>query len=83
MRAPGEGAVASAVTGKIFGGSGGEEFDLSSRMDEKARAHEDALDRKGLGKKSDSDGWTGKKGTVDLGEALAGRGAGVVLAAEE
>lgn len=72
MRAPGEGDVASAVTGKTFGGHG-EESGLTENMEEKTRHHEDALHGRGerTGKDIEgegSEGWTGKKGEVDLGK---------------
>lgn len=87
MRAPGEGDVADAVTGKRFGGHG-EQEGLTENMDEKTRAHADALHERGqrTGKEieeEEKEDWTGKKGDVDLGEALGGRGNAVVLAAEE
>jgi hypothetical protein len=87
MRASGEGDVASAVTGKTFGGHG-EESGLTENMEEKTRHHEDALHGRGerTGKDIEEEGsenWTGKKGEVNLGEALGGRGTAVVLAGEE
>jgi hypothetical protein len=87
MRAPGEGDVASAVTGKKFGGHG-EEEGLTQNMEEKTEAHRDALHERGerTGAEIEEEGkedWTGKKGEVDLGQALGGRGTAVVLAADE
>ncbi len=87
MRAPGEGDVASAVIGKKFGGHG-EEDDLTENMEEKTKAHRDALHERGerTGAEIEEEGkedWTGKKGAVDLGQALGKRGKAVVLAAEE
>lgn len=88
MRAPGEGEVASAVTEKKFGGHG-EEKAMTQNMEEKTQAHKEALHERGErtgaeieGEEGEED-WTGKKGDVDLGEALGGRGKAVVLAAEE
>ena len=88
MRAPGEGEVAAAVTNKADAGGHGEEGALEAGMEDKARQHEEALHARGMrtGKEIEEEGredWTGKKGEVDLGEALGGRGRGVVLAAEE
>ncbi len=87
MRAPGEGDVASAVEEKKFGGHG-EEGELGGNMDEKARAHAAMLHERGerTGREIEEEGredWTGKKGDVDVGEALGGRGTAVVLAAED
>lgn len=87
MRAPGEGDVAAAVEQKKFGGHG-EEGELGENMDEKARDHAAALHERGerTGREIEEEGredWTGKKGEVDVREALGGRGTAVVLAAEE
>lgn len=87
MRPPGEGDVASAVTEKRFGGHG-EEEGLTQNMDEKTKAHKEALHDRGerTGAEIEEEGkedWTGKKGNVDVAEALGGRGTAVVLAAEE
>jgi hypothetical protein len=87
MRAPGEGDVAAAVTEKKFGGHG-EEQALTENMEEKSKAHKEALHEKGqrTGAEIEEEGkedWTGKKGEVDVGEALRGRGTAVVLAAED
>lgn len=87
MRAPGEGDVADAVTEKRFGGHG-EEEELMENMEEKTKAHREALHERGkrAGAEIEEEGnedWTGKKGEVDLGQALGGRGTAVVLAAEE
>ena len=86
MRAPGEGAVADAVAGTSQG-SGGEEKALSADMDRKAAEHNAALRERGqrTGKEieaEEKEDWTGKKKSVDLGEALGGRGTGIVTAAE-
>ena len=87
MRAPGEGDVASAVTEKRFGGHG-EEEGLMQNMDEKTKAHKEALHDRGERtgaeiEEEEKEDWTGKKGDVDVAEALGGRGTAVVLAAEE
>lgn len=87
MRAPGEGEIASAVTEKKFGGHG-EAGGLMEGIEEKSREHREALHARGekTGKEIEEEGredWTGKKGEVDVGEALAGRGTAIVLAAEE
>jgi hypothetical protein len=87
MRAPGEGDVADAVTEKKFGGHG-EEEGLMENIEQKTQAHKEALHERGerTGAEIEEEGkedWTGKKGEVDLGEALGGRGKAVVLAADE
>lgn len=87
MRAPGEGDVASAVTEKKFGGHG-EEEGLMQNMDEKTMAHREALHERGERtgaeiEEEEKEDWTGKKGNVDVAEALGGRGTAVVLAADE
>ena len=86
MRAPGEGDVADAVKGTSRG-SGGEEHSLTSNIDRKAAEHKAALHERGqrTGKEieaEEKEDWTGKKNSVDLGEALGGRGIAVVTAAE-
>lgn len=57
-------------------------------IEEKSRDHREALHAKGekTGKEIEEEGkedWTGRKGDVDVGEALGGRGTAVVLAADE
>ncbi len=87
MRAPGEGDVAHAVKS---GGGGGhaEEQELVGDMDRKRQEHDDELKRRGQRtmeeiEEEDKEDWTGKRGDVDVGEALGGRGNKVVLAPEE
>jgi hypothetical protein len=87
MRAPGEGDVADAVTEKKFGGHG-EQQGLTENMEDKSKAHKEALHEKGhrTGAEIEEEGkedWTGKKGEVDVGQALRGRGTAVVLAADD
>lgn len=87
MRPPGEGDVASAVTDKTFGGHG-EEGSYTENIEEKTQAHDAALHQRGERtgaeiEQEEQEDWTGKKGNVDLGEALGGRGNAVVLAAED
>lgn len=85
MRAPGEGDVADAV--RSGGGGGhGEQESITSNLDAKAEAHKEELHARGQRteaeiEEEEGEDWTGKK--ADIGEALAGRGNKVVLAAEE
>lgn len=87
MRAPGEGDVAEAVR---RGGGGGhaEEGDLAGDLDRKKVEHDEELQRRGKRtsgeiEEEEREDWTGKGGSVDVGEALGGRGTKVVLATEE
>ena len=88
MRAPGEGEVAEAVMrggGKT--GAGGEEESLSQNMGAKTAAHKQALHERGERtgaeiEEEEKEDWTGKKKSVDLGQALGGRGIAVVEAPE-
>ena len=87
MRAPGEGDVAQAVK---QGGGGGhaEEGELTGDMDRKKMEHDEELKKRGERtmeeiEEEEKEDWTGKRGDVDVGEALGGRGNKVVLAAEE
>jgi len=87
MRAPGEGDVADAVTKKKFGGHG-EQQELTENMEEKSKMHKEALHERGQRTEADieeegKEDWTGKKGEVDVGQALRGRGTAVVLAADD
>ena len=90
MRMPGEGDVAQAVTGQGPGGKtggGGEEESLTQNMDAKAEAHKQALHERGERtgaeiEEEEKEDWTGKKNSVDLGQALGGRGIAVVAAPE-
>jgi hypothetical protein len=84
MAVLGEGEVAQAVRSGGGGGHKGE-ADLLENIDQKAKDHEAELKRRGerTGKEieaEESEDWTGKK--ADIGEALGGRGAAVVLAPE-
>ena len=87
MRAPGEGEIADAVR---QGGGGGhnEEKEIGGDMDRKREEHDAELRSRGQRtqeevEEEEKEDWTGRKGDVDVGEALGGRGMGVVLAAEE
>ena len=87
MRAPGEGEIADAVKS---GGGGGhkEEKEIGGDMDRKKEEHDAELKRRGQRtqeevEEEEKEDWTGRKGGVDVGEALGGRGTGVVLAAED
>jgi hypothetical protein len=87
MRAPGEGDVSDAVKS---GGGGGhaEEGDLAGDMDRKKREHDEELKKRGERtveeiEDEEQEDWTGRRGDVDVGEALGGRGNKVVLAPEE
>ena len=90
MRMPGEGDVAEAVTNQGPGGktgAGGEEESLTQNMDAKAEAHKQALHERGERtgaeiEEEEKEDWTGKKNSVDLGQALGGRGIAVVEAPE-
>ena len=88
MRAPGEGDVADAVTkGTGKTGAGGEQESLLQNMDAKTEAHKQTLHERGerTGKEiedEEKEDWTGKKHSVDLGQALSGRGIAVVEAPE-
>lgn len=84
MRAPGEGEVAEAVR---TGGGGGhaEAESITAGLDSKTEAHKEELHARGQRtgaeiEKEEGEDWTDK--TADVGEALAGRDVGVVLAAE-
>ena len=87
MRAPGEGEIADAVKS---GGGGGhnEEKEIGGDMDRKKQEHDAELKRRGQRtqeevEEEEKEDWTGRKDGVDVGEALGGRGTGVVLAAED
>ena len=87
MRASGEGEVAQAVK---QGGGGGhaEEDDLAGDLDRKKEEHDQELKHRGMRtsqeiEEEEKEDWTGKRGDVDVGEALGGRGPKVVLAPEE
>ena len=87
MRAPGEGEVAEAVR---RGGGGGhaEEGELASDMERKKMEHDEELKKRGERtmeeiEEEEKEDWTGRRGDVDVGEALGGRGNKVVLAPEE
>lgn len=87
MRAPGEGEVADAVRQGGGGGHKGQE-DLGADMDRKKEEHDQALKARGMRtseeiEAEEKEDWTGKKGDVDVGEALGGRDTKVVLAPEE
>lgn len=87
MRMPGEGDVADAVANKGGKQGAGEEGSLAQNMDAKAEAHKQALHERGRRtgaeiEEEEKEDWTGKKGSVDLGEALGGRGTAIVTAAE-
>lgn len=87
MRAPGEGDVASAVTGtqtRTYGTG----QDVGADIDKKTEEHKAALHAKGQKtpgeiEREEREDWTGKKGDVDLEGALGGRGKGVVLQADD
>lgn len=85
MRAPGEGEIADAVKS---GGGGGhkEEESLTENMGAKTEAHKEELHARGKKtgvelEEDEQEDWTDKK--ADVGEALGGRGTGIVLAAEQ
>jgi hypothetical protein len=84
MRALGEGDVADAVVRKAGGGR--EQESLGQNMEAKTEAHRQALHEKGERTGAEIEGekedWTGKKNSVDLGQALGGRGIAVVEAPE-
>jgi hypothetical protein len=88
MRAPGEGDVADAVTkGTGKTGAGGEQESLGQNMDAKTEAHKQALHERGERtgaeiEEEEKEDWTGTKRSVDLGQALGGRGIAVVEAPE-
>ena len=87
MRAPGEGDVADAVANKDGNQGAGEEESIGQNMDAKTEAHKQALHERGERtgaeiEKEEKEDWTGKKGSVDLGEALGGRGTAIVTASE-
>jgi hypothetical protein len=88
MRAPGEGDVADAVVrGRGKTGGGGEEESLVQNMEAKTEAHKQALHERGKRtgaeiQEEEKEDWTGKKNSVDLGQALGGRGMAVVEAPE-
>ena len=86
MRAAGEGDVAQAVK---QGGGGGhaEETGMTEDMDRKKQEHDQELKNRGMRtsqeiEDEEHEDWTGKRGGVDVGEALGGRGNKVVLAPE-
>lgn len=79
MRAPGEGDVAKAVAGQ-HSGSGGTEPGFTEDLEGKKQEHRRALEERGGD--DEKEDWTGKKGDVNLGQALGGRGTGVVLTGE-
>lgn len=85
MRAPGEGEVADAVKS---GGGGGhkEEASLTENLDAKTEDHKQELHARGQRtgaeiEEEEKEDWSDKK--ADIGQALGGRGTGIVLAAEQ
>ena len=109
MRAPGEGDVADAVTGKKYGGHS-EQASLTENIREKSEQHREALHERGIQTQAEMQETAGERagygvldgsadgtslsspssspstirktaagGEVDLGKALGGRDAGVVL----
>lgn len=93
MRAPGEGDVADAQSTERKEGMGiaGSQGDLAGDMDRKKEQHMEALKEEGKSlprtaggdEVPEEENWTGRKGNVNLSEALGNRGTAVVLAAEE
>ncbi|KKY21712.1 hypothetical protein UCRPC4_g03479 [Phaeomoniella chlamydospora] len=78
MRAPGEGDVAFAVEGTHGGAKSEPSF--TEDLEQKKEAHRQALEESGQSmEEREREDWTGKKNSVNIEEALGGRGNGVVL----